>query len=73
MRKALVVAGFFAASVVGLAILMTLVIMVIYGGPTLASYVAGLFGLGAIAEMIITVSIMASLPAALLTYLKFND
>lgn len=74
-RKVLLALGIFGVTIsclVGLAILLVLIFL---GGPHLASYLAGLLGLGVVAESVITVVIFMALPAAMITYvkLKIND
>ena len=71
-RKVLVAIGIFATvmtCLVGLALLMVLILL---GGPHLASYLAGLFGLGVLVEFIITVVIFMVLPAVMITFTKLK-
>lgn len=71
-RKALMAIGIFAtvmACLVGLALFM---ILIITGGPHLASYLAGLFGLGVLAEFLIMMTIFMVLPAAMITFTKLK-
>ena len=71
-KKALMAIGIFGvalACLVGLAMFMMLIVL---GGPHLASYLAGLFGLGVLVEFIITVAIFMALPAVMITFTKIK-
>jgi len=72
-RKVLLALGIFGVTISCLVGLALFVIMVVFGGPHLASYLAGLFGLGALAEVIITGFLFMVIPAGVITYVKFND
>lgn len=60
--------GIFATVMACLVGLALFVIMIFLGGPHLASYLAGLLGLGVLAEFLITVVIFTVLPAAMITF-----
>ena len=74
-RKVLLALGVFAAAMTSLVGLALLLVLIFLGGPQIGGYVAGILGLGVVAESIITVTIFMALPAAMITYLKlkFND
>ena len=78
-RKILLALGIFTMAISFLVAAVLLVIMVIFGGQPLASYVAGLFGLGTLAEFIITVAIfmvipgITVIPAVVVTFLELNN
>ena len=72
-RKALMALGIFATVMACLVGLSMLIILIIAGGPAMASYVAGMFGLGVLAEFLIMMVVFMALPAAYITYIKLDD
>lgn len=73
MSRIVKVLTFFTLTIIWLVALASLIILTLVGGPYLAGYVAGLFGLGALAELIITGFLFMVIPAGMITYVKFND
>lgn len=68
MYKIAKVTGLFFLVCVGLVALGALILMIIYGGPYFAKYLAALLGLGALTELVITAFIYMLLPAAMITH-----